>query len=87
MEKFEGLRDQFGAGVSIVSFDGEHLEARILDALERAWASAPEVHGQLLAAAERQIARGWEAYRAALTPAKAGRSPAAAAAAAPGARS
>lgn len=87
MEKFEGLRDQFGTGVGIVSLDGEQLEARIHDALERAWTSAPEVHGQLLAAAARQIARGWEAYRAALAPAKAGRSPAAVAVAEPGARS
>ena len=85
LEKFEGLGDQFGTGVTIVSFDGGELKRASLAPWSAPGRRRPKCTGN--SAAERQIARGWEAYRAALTPAKAGRLRCSGRPAAPGARS
>jgi polysaccharide pyruvyl transferase WcaK-like protein len=63
-QKFEGLQGLFGHGCTIVRLDGPDLEERVVQAVQRAWDEAPELRAALLAAAERQIALGRDAYDA-----------------------
>jgi polysaccharide pyruvyl transferase WcaK-like protein len=63
MNKFEGLRDLFGAGCDIVHLDGNNLSERLTAAIDRAWNSAEAVRPALLESSRRQIAAGREAYR------------------------
>jgi colanic acid/amylovoran biosynthesis protein len=62
-EKLLGLADQFGRGCEVITLDGSDLEARLSDAMSRAWDDADDVRPRLLDAARRQIDCGQEAYR------------------------
>lgn len=61
LAKFEGLRERFGPGVTVVP---DPAPATVRTALERLWEAAPTLRPALLAAAARQIDAAWGAYRA-----------------------
>jgi len=61
--KFRGLAEQFDGGCASVAIDPAGLEERLEAAVEEAWSSAPALAPQLVAAAERQLEQGREAYR------------------------
>jgi colanic acid/amylovoran biosynthesis protein len=63
MDKFLGLADQFGSGCHLVSLDDPDVPARLVDAMEQAWAEAPAGRVPLWQAAARQIERGQAAYQ------------------------
>jgi polysaccharide pyruvyl transferase WcaK-like protein len=63
MDKFLGLIDQFGSGCQVVYLDDPHLEEKLRNAIEVAWASADQVRPQLLSAAQYQILCGQAAYK------------------------
>lgn len=61
-EKFRGLAAQFGAGCRVVELDRPGGLDEVEPALEELWRDAPALRDELLAAAERQIERGHDAY-------------------------
>lgn len=61
-DKFAGLADLFGAGCDVVNTGAGDCIPTLIDAMERAWASADECRPGLQAAALRQIAGGRSAY-------------------------
>jgi polysaccharide pyruvyl transferase WcaK-like protein len=63
VDKFLGLRDQFGCGCELIRLDDGDLTGKLLTAAENMWHSADELRPKLLAAAQRQIELGREAYR------------------------
>ena len=63
VHKFDGLAELFGGGCTSVALDQPALEDRLEAAIEDAWGSAPAMAPKLLAAAERQLEAGMEAYR------------------------
>ena len=60
--KLEGLRDAFGAGVEVLGVGEPRLEQRLAEAIDRAWVTPASDRAAMLAAAERQVAAGREAY-------------------------
>jgi polysaccharide pyruvyl transferase WcaK-like protein len=61
--KMGGLRDAFGAGVTLVRTDQPALRRRLDEAIDFAWNAPADERQRMLAAAERQVAAGTEAYR------------------------
>jgi colanic acid/amylovoran biosynthesis protein len=61
-DKFLGLADEFGCGCGTVFLDDGDLSATLTSSIEKVWNSSNELKGQLLAAAERQIAMSRSAY-------------------------
>ncbi|MDO8431269.1 MAG: polysaccharide pyruvyl transferase family protein [Candidatus Binatus sp.] len=62
-DKFLGLADQFGAGCEVVLVDRDDWQAEAALKVEQSWRSAESLRPQLLAAAERQMKFGVDAYR------------------------
>jgi polysaccharide pyruvyl transferase WcaK-like protein len=60
--KFEGLREQFGGLVGIVSLTGDDLAPRLGAAIDEGWRGADEVRPVLLDRAARQVDAGRRAY-------------------------
>jgi polysaccharide pyruvyl transferase WcaK-like protein len=63
VDKFLGLAQQFGTGCDVVLLNDTDWQAKLRNAIERAWQSAEQIKPELLAAAERQIDLGHAAYR------------------------
>jgi colanic acid/amylovoran biosynthesis protein len=63
VDKFSGLADLFGGGCDVVHIDAPGAGAALEAAIEKAWASAPDLREALLHSAEAQIHRAREAYR------------------------
>jgi polysaccharide pyruvyl transferase WcaK-like protein len=55
-DKFYGLAEMFGTGITVIHFDDPDLEAVLTGALTDAWDSAHEVREPLRARAAEQIA-------------------------------
>jgi polysaccharide pyruvyl transferase WcaK-like protein len=63
-DKLAGLAEQFGApGGQVIHLNDPQLGGRLEEAIETAWAAAPDIRPRLLADSERQIALGQAAYR------------------------
>ena len=62
VDKFLGLRDQFGDGCTPIMLDADDLAGALEAAIEEAWAQDPGVRAQLVAAGERQLEEGRAAY-------------------------
>jgi len=62
LDKFHGLRDQFGAGCRVLELADPGLEQALCVALISAWESADDQRATLLSVAERQVADGRQAY-------------------------
>jgi polysaccharide pyruvyl transferase WcaK-like protein len=62
IDKIQGLANQFGLGCETVILDRPDAGRTLVEAIERAWRSADDVHGPLLEAARRQITAGHGAY-------------------------
>jgi colanic acid/amylovoran biosynthesis protein len=62
VDKFAGLADLFGPGCEVVNTGPGTTAPSLIEAMERAWASADECRPELQAAALRQLARGRSAY-------------------------
>jgi polysaccharide pyruvyl transferase WcaK-like protein len=63
--KFHGLAAEFGEGCVVVEAgEPAGLGQRLAEALDAAWKRADELRPRLLSAAQDQVERGWEAYRA-----------------------
>lgn len=60
--KFEGLADLFPGGCTVVSLAGPGLSDRLAAAIDEAWAAAPRLREELLAATERQVSASRAAY-------------------------
>jgi polysaccharide pyruvyl transferase WcaK-like protein len=60
--KFDGLRDQFGGLVGVVSLTGDDLAGRLGAAIDEAWRGADEVRPALLDRAAQQVDAGRRAY-------------------------
>lgn len=60
--KFEGLADMFGDGCAVVTIADEDYPGALRRAIDRLWDKADQRRPSLLAAAERQIESGHEAY-------------------------
>jgi polysaccharide pyruvyl transferase WcaK-like protein len=60
--KFDGLREQFGGHVGVVSLTGHDLASRLGAAIDEAWRSADEARPVLLDRAARQVDAGRRAY-------------------------
>ncbi|HEU4584772.1 MAG TPA: polysaccharide pyruvyl transferase family protein [Gemmatimonadaceae bacterium] len=65
--KYDGLESLFGSGCETLVLDDGRLEARLRDAMERAWERADDLRSPLLAAAERQVRWGEEAFARAMS--------------------
>jgi polysaccharide pyruvyl transferase WcaK-like protein len=63
VDRFLGLAQQFGHGCTLVRLDDEDLTHKLFCTIEDMWRSADDLRPHLLAAAERQIKLGREAYR------------------------
>ena len=63
VDKFAGLRDQFGAACHVVALDQPDSALQLQTAMKTAWRDAEEVREPLLAAACQQIAAGQNAYQ------------------------
>lgn len=63
VDKFLGLRDQFGGDLAVVSLGDQRFSERLETAIDEAWAGAEELRPRLLDAAERQVAQSRAAYR------------------------
>ena len=63
LNKFLGLRDQFGDGCQVIAPDDNRFEEKLTAALERAWSTAQDLKRSLLTSAEKQIRSGTNAYR------------------------
>jgi colanic acid/amylovoran biosynthesis protein len=63
VDKMTGLAHQFGLGCEIVRLDEAELPARLVAAIDRAWADADRVRAPLLEQAADQIKRGRAAYQ------------------------
>jgi len=61
--KFEGLKDLFGVGCTVVKLDQRGWQEELRSAVEGAWNSADDVRSSLLNAAANQIHRSQMAYR------------------------
>jgi colanic acid/amylovoran biosynthesis protein len=62
VDKFLGLRDQFGDGCTPIMLDADDLAGALEAAIEEAWAQDPGLRAQLVAAGERQLEAGRAAY-------------------------
>jgi polysaccharide pyruvyl transferase WcaK-like protein len=62
LDKFQGLRDQFGAACYLVSLDASDVTDRLTHAMALAWRGAEATREGLLSVAERLIERGRAAY-------------------------
>jgi colanic acid/amylovoran biosynthesis protein len=62
--KMEGLRAQFGAGVSLVRLGEPELEDALGVAIDSAWNASGDERTAMLEAAERQVNAGRGAYAA-----------------------
>jgi polysaccharide pyruvyl transferase WcaK-like protein len=60
--KFDGLREQFGGLLGVVSLTGDDLAARLGAAIDEAWRGADEVRPVLLDRAAQQVDAGRRAY-------------------------
>jgi colanic acid/amylovoran biosynthesis protein len=63
VDKMTGLAHQFGLGCEIVGLDGSGAPARLVAAIDRAWADADRVRAPLLERAAEQIRSGRAAYQ------------------------
>lgn len=66
LDKFAGLRAQFGQACRPLRLDDPLLPNRLSEAIEAAWVSADDARAPLIAAAERQIVAGRAAYQSLL---------------------
>jgi colanic acid/amylovoran biosynthesis protein len=60
--KFEGLRHQFGSGISIIYLSTPAWKANLIDSLDFAWNSSSSVKSELLISAKGQLDTGRQAY-------------------------
>jgi len=60
--KFNGLLDQFGDGCYLVNVSADNFEELLIDAMVKAWHSAPDNRNSLLERAEQQIEESIKAY-------------------------
>jgi colanic acid/amylovoran biosynthesis protein len=72
LDKFRGLRDQFGPGCQVLDLDDPALADALAAAMESAWECADAQRAGLIATADRQIAAGRAAYARLATVASAG---------------
>jgi polysaccharide pyruvyl transferase WcaK-like protein len=63
LDKFRGLRDQFGPGCQVLDLDDPALPDALVAALELAWEGADAFRAAIIRTADRQIAAGRDAYR------------------------
>ncbi len=63
VDKFLGLRDQFGEGCTPVMLDTDDLAGSLEAAIEEAWMQDAGVRARLVAAGEQQLEQGRVAYR------------------------
>jgi polysaccharide pyruvyl transferase WcaK-like protein len=63
LEKFVGLKAQFGLGIQIINLDDNQLHESLETAIIAAWDSAEQIKPQLLETARIQIQRAHSAYR------------------------
>jgi polysaccharide pyruvyl transferase WcaK-like protein len=61
--KFLGLEDQFGEGCQTVLLNEPAFPRKLEEAIERAWQNADKCHGQLQAAAYRQVDLSRRSYK------------------------
>ncbi len=61
-DKFMGLADQFGIGCRLVSVDAPMMSDSLAAHVRELWGEAESLRPELLAAAERQVREGYEAY-------------------------
>ncbi len=61
-DKFMGLADQFGIGCRLVSLDAPKMSDSLAAHVRELWGEAESLRPELLAAAERQVREGHEAY-------------------------
>ena len=61
-DKFRGLEDMFGGGLTLLHLDDPALESKLADAMRTSWQQADEVRGRLRARAREQIRLGHVAF-------------------------
>ena len=61
-DKFLGLADMFGVGLTLVRLDDASLEHELADGISRSWEQAPSVREELRARARQQIDACREAF-------------------------
>ena len=61
-DKFLGLADMFGVGLTLVRLDDASLEHELTDGISRSWEQAPSVRAELRAQARQQIDACREAF-------------------------
>lgn len=61
-DKFLGLGDMFGSGLTLVRLDSTHLEQELTEAIRGSWEQAPLIRDELRGRAREQIAASREAY-------------------------
>lgn len=63
LAKFEGLRDLFGSGCTVLTLSDPDFSERLAFAIDKMWSSAEEVRVPLLQSAAHQIEASREAYQ------------------------
>lgn len=63
VDKFMGLADQFGVGVSVARLDRDNAAEEVGALIDAAWETAEELRPLILSAAGRQVEDGRRAYR------------------------
>jgi polysaccharide pyruvyl transferase WcaK-like protein len=61
-DKFLGLADMFGVGLTLVRLDDASLERELANGISRSWEQAPSVREELRARARQQIDACHEAF-------------------------
>ncbi len=61
-DKFQGLADQFGSGMSVVLLDDSRMETTLPEAIKETWGRVESYRETLWGAAEEQIENGKSAY-------------------------
>jgi polysaccharide pyruvyl transferase WcaK-like protein len=62
-DKFLGLADQFSVGCEVLRLDDPQVAQNLSSSIHHAWIQAEQLRPQILAAAERQIKLGYQAYQ------------------------
>ena len=62
IDKFLGVKEQFGGGCEMILFD-KQLKENLIAGIERAWSEADQIRPQLLESAKRQVFISKAAYR------------------------
>ena len=63
VDKFLGLKEQFGIGCEVIFLDAPLLQKELAAAIDKVWRSANQLRQPLLEAARRQVQLGQKAYR------------------------